>query len=141
LGFGKKNGDGTVLNANDISNLESKNIDDLILLGCNTGLLDYKDTNPAAAFSQIIDGGSVLARDGTVYDMGRQMLLWGHYLYQSQNDGAFYSQLTGIRPTIGIWPVDNEGWVLYNYADGEVNTTCYSNRYTLTIKGLLGLMK
>ena len=41
-------------------------------------------------------------------------VLWGDYLYESQNDDAFYNQLKVSRPKNGIWPVDNEGWVLYN---------------------------
>ena len=58
------------MNTSDISNLENKNIDDLILPGCNAGHLDYKDSNVAAAFLQKINEGSVLASDGTVYNMG-----------------------------------------------------------------------
>jgi len=141
LGFGDENGDGTHLGSKDISNLENKNVDNLILLGCNSGHLDYKNTNPAAAFSKKVNNGSVLASDGTVFNVGRQGLLWRDYLYSSYNDGAFYRQLTGTRQKDGNWPVDNEGWIIYDYVNGVVNTTSFCNRYTLSINGLLNLMK
>ena len=60
-------GNGNSMTTIEISNLKNKNINNLILLGCNTGHLDYSNSNPAATYSKKVNDGSVFASDGTVY--------------------------------------------------------------------------
>lgn len=105
-----------------ISSLGSKNIDKLILLGCNTGHLDYREDNPAALFSQKVNGGRVLASDGTVYTqipaLGWLLGVGGDYSYSSVRDTKFdlYSKTRN-----GSRYHDNEGWFIFQYSNGKVN--------------------
>jgi len=64
LGFGESRAPS--MSTSDISKLENKDIDKLILFGCNAGHLDYQNTNPAASLTRKVNGGLVLASDGTV---------------------------------------------------------------------------
>ena len=96
-----------------IAKLGNKNIDNLILLGCNAGHLDYKYTNVAAAFSKKVNGGCVLASDGTVFAQYPLLLSWGTYSYTSVNDETFYGNCLGPRAHEGNWIPDNEGWIKY----------------------------
>ncbi|WP_330373312.1 RHS repeat-associated core domain-containing protein [Lachnoclostridium phytofermentans] len=133
-------GIGDSLISMDFPNLKSLDVDNLILFGCNVGHLDYSTTNPAAYFSKIVNGGRVLASDGTVYSIGRRMLLWGDYLYKSLNDPSFYSQTTGTRHKNGNWIPKHKGWVIYQYSNNKV-TTSDSLGITLSIKQMLKKMK
>lgn len=107
LGFG--NGSSS-MRAQDIQNLNSQDVKELVLYGCNAGHMDYQNTNPAAQFAQRVNGGQVLASDGTVYSTPS-----GRTDYDSRADDTFNRYLrNGDR--------DNLGWVEYTYENGQVQT-------------------
>ena len=62
-------GDNEILTVGEINNLSYKNVNVLILTGCNSGHYDYVDENVAFAFSKRISG-CVIASDGTVEAIG-----------------------------------------------------------------------
>lgn len=108
LGFGDNSPN--PYTADDIRNLQDKDIDQLILYGCNAGHSDYVGTNPASEFARKVNGAPVLASDGTVYGQ------LSNADYDSRNDNHFRNQLRyGDR--------DNNGWMIYQYMDGEVSVT------------------
>lgn len=98
------------MRAQDIQNLNSQDVKELVLYGCNAGHMDYQNTNPAAQFAQRVNGGQVLASDGTVYSTPS-----GRTDYDSRADDTFNRYLrNGDR--------DNLGWVEYTYENGQVQT-------------------
>lgn len=101
-----------------IQALEDKNMGVLILYGCNAGHADFVGTNPASVFSQKVNGAPVLASDGTVYS-GWTIFNWKDRKYDSRADDTFEDiVLNGM----GI-ERDNDGWLIYQYADGNVSVS------------------
>lgn len=98
----------------DVANLQDKEMDNMILLGCNAGHKDYADTNIANAFASKTDGAPVLASDGTVYS-GLTFFNQTKRSYSSRNDKYFRGYRKGKR--------DNDGWIVYQEENGRVNTT------------------
>lgn len=106
LGFGN----GSSMTARDIQNLNSRDVKELVLYGCNAGHMDYQNTNPAAQFAQRVNGAQVLASDGTVYSSPS-----GRTDYASRADNTFKRYLQNGRR-------DNMGWIEYRYENGQVRT-------------------
>ena len=101
-------GESMWLSSSEISQMNAKNIGNLILLGCNVGHLNYIPTNPAAAFLGIINGGNVMASDGTV--LGKKSI------FESQGDKSYFAWQDGFA--ISTRP--NNGWVIYSQtSDGQ----------------------
>lgn len=113
LGFGESGN--PAFGASDIAALDDKDVEQMILYGCNAGHADYSNSNPAAEFSKKVNGAPVLASDGTVYS-GFSFLNLFKRNYKSEADKHFKDYLQdGER--------DNNGWMVYQYEDGKVNTT------------------
>lgn len=129
LGIG---GENCGMTSADISTLDVKSVDELFLFGCNTGHLDYKETNPAASFSRIVDGAPVLAGDGTVRAY-RENLLFGTFVYQPRNNKSFRQKLNKNFPER-----DNDGWVVYSYENGQINTR-YTNKEKLSVAEMMNI--
>jgi len=106
--YGKNSKD--ELDAYDVQGLGDKDIDSIVLLGCNAGHLDYKDDNMAATFATKYEDTLVVASDGTVkpYDFGLDY--WYESCYDKENvfkDWLLY----GDR--------DNKGWHIYYSIGGN----------------------
>ncbi len=132
IGFGKSNSQS--MSTNQIANLENKPIDNLVLYGCNAGHLDYKYSNVAAVFSQKVNGGKVLASDGTV-GYGSREILWifGKRVYTSKNDKTFKKYVNGnLR--------DNTGFIVYQYNQGNIVTSNGLGK-SFTLEQMLDNMK
>lgn len=130
----KLNFDDDSMYITEISKLENKDINNLIILGCNAGHLDARNDNVAATFSQIVNGGKVLASDGTV-GFGTCEYLWifGNRLYTSETDKSFLRKCYfGERK--------NEGWFIYQYINNNV-TTSESLGKELTLNEMFKKMK
>lgn len=121
--------------SNDITSLENKNIDKLILYGCNAGHLDNVNDNPAANFSKKVNGGLVLASDGTVYG-GTPPILWmlGYSVFTSKGDESFNNQRASGSNR------DNQGWLLYQYQAGSI-VTSGSLGYEFSLTEMIDSMK
>ncbi len=116
-GLYNDNGD-TLISSSDISSLENKKIDKLILYGCNAGHLDHEKDNPAAQFAQKVSGSPVIASDGTVKNGPQRIIgLFGAYAYKSVNNTAFKRQITNGSKR------DNKGWIKYQYTGGKITTS------------------
>lgn len=83
--------DGSFFNTNDVQKLDDKNIDAIILLGCNTGHLDYRYDNMAASFAQKYEYTPIVAADGTVWPDHNGVDI----LYGPKNDKDFQKWLVG----------------------------------------------
>ncbi|QNU65620.1 hypothetical protein EHE19_011875 [Ruminiclostridium herbifermentans] len=101
----------------DISAFDNKNVDKLFLLGCNAGHLDYKDNNVASAFAKKINGGCVIASDGTNHLSWKTNPLGTKYrVYLSKSDIPYKRQL--IKESR-----DNEGWIAYKYVNDKLRVS------------------
>lgn len=114
------NGDSDSIGYSDITSFGNKNVNILYLLGCNAGHLDYLGNNVASAFAKIVNGGRVIASDGTnVISTKKGSFLWNNYnyrLFNSSNDKPFKNQLIkGTR--------DNEGWLVYQYYNNKLRVS------------------
>lgn len=103
------------LSTTDINELIPKEIDFMIMYGCNAGHLSNLNDNPAAAFSKKVSGSTVLASDGTVYAY-RSLWLFGSYIYESRNDDS-YKEYCQAQDR------DNQGWLAYEYQNENVVIT------------------
>lgn len=110
--FGKNN----TISASDIRNLKEKNVEQLLLYGCNAGHLDHSETNPAAEFARKVNGRQVLASDGTVQLDFYAGIAEEPKPYTSRDDKYFRNQLVN-------GPRENVGWVEYRYQDGSIKTS------------------
>ena len=128
----KKDDKNENLYTNQIASLGNKNIDNLILLGCNAGHLDYKYTNVAAAFSKKTNGGYVMASDGTVGDE-----FFGCYL--SADDDTFQDYCNRRRYNEDCTAY-NEGWIIYQNINNKVHIN-NTGLYNISIKQMLNAMK
>lgn len=99
----------------DVQNLQDKEMENLILLGCNAGHEDYND-NMADTFAGKTEGAPVMASDGTVYS-GHTFFNLTKRSYSSKGDDTF-TKLRGDRSDR-----DNAGWVIYQEENGQVTTT------------------
>ena len=99
------------IDAGVISNLEDKSITSLILYGCNAGHLDYATSNPAYHFAQKVNGGVVLAADGTA-----DCFTINYNYYFTRNDPSFKRELVGGKR-------GDQGWIMYNESKGLVTTS------------------
>ena len=101
------------LSTSDIGNLDSKDAENMILLGCNSGNLDYADSNPAAEFARKVNGAPVLASDSTVQSGGTLFNLTKRSYSSVESDS--FRTYSGDR--------DNQGWIVYQERNGQVGTT------------------
>jgi hypothetical protein len=104
------------ISIDEIRRLKYKNIQALILLGCNAGHYDYKYENVAFEFSKKISG-CVLASDGTVYSNTITP-----FLSKPDATWKFYKNLKKSKRIV------NRGWVVY---DGQRIKCTYL--YSITI--------
>ena len=119
LGTGERSYPGWNLSSNDIGNLNQKDLtQNLLILACNAGHLDYKDTNPAAMFAQKVNGALVVASDGPVRPRNSDGF------YQSYYDEEFrqWSDRNGapLRDSVSGWIVyrqNSAGYVTTRVAD------------------------
>ena len=113
--------------------LEGKSfIENVVLLGCNAGHLDYIGDNPASYFAEKING-KVMASDGTMYSdtdkrygadyIGKYP---GHQYWDSVNDSGFKLWIVK-SPSFFHHPYltlrDNAGFVIYQKVNGSIQTT------------------
>ena len=123
------------MSTSDIKQLEDKHIKNLILYGCNAGHYDYKDVNVASIFTEKVNGGKVLAGDGTVYAYRWGLAIAGSYAYRPSNDETFRKYRKSER--------GNMGWLLYKNNKGKVsasplyNETYYQSNKELTLTKIL----
>ena len=110
LGYGENSTD--ILGSTEIYSLDDKEIEALVLYGCNAGHADYIGTNVASEFSKKINGAPVIASDGTVYS-GRTFFNLTKRKYESKNDDVFKSYLINGKRK-------NKGWLLYQFENGKV---------------------
>ena len=107
----------------DIRSLDNKDMDNLILEGCNTGHLDHKNSNVASEFARKVNGAPVLAADGTVYyglsglfGLFGVVLPWTKAWYEPRQDEHFNEWRS---------PGSNrrsKGWVVYRDSNGKITT-------------------
>ena len=98
----------------DIQRLESKDMDNLILEGCNTGHMDHVENNVASEFSRKTNGAPVLAADGTVYLQKGANSWYNH----PKEDSHFRN----YRPKGSKRKAD--GWVVYQEDEnGNITTS------------------
>lgn len=127
LGYGSNSSDN--FGASDIAALNSKDIDKLILYGCNSGHMDYAGTNVPSEFTKVVNNAPVLASDGTVYSSKSILWLFGEMKYSSKADDSFKNLLNnGDR--------DNLGWIVYYLKNGVVETK-ETGEKNMKLKGLL----
>ena len=113
------------LSGDVIQGLDEKDMNILVIYGCNAGNLDYADTNPASEFSKRVNGAPVLASDGTVY-----IFKWWQdpdYNKRISRDDFIYKKSSGDRA--------NKGWIIYQYTDGEVKITMEFGQIIYIYKG------
>lgn len=101
----------------DIQGLDQKDVDALILCGCNAGHTDYAENNVASAFSDKVNGAPVIASDGTVEANGDLFHPYTSIIDSYFTDGinsAMSSAPSGIE-LVQYWfhSVNNNGWVVY----------------------------
>jgi len=101
--YGKNSKD--ELDAYDVQGLGDKDIDTIVLLGCNAGHLDYEDDNMAATFATKYEDTLVVASDGTVepYDYGID------YGYESLDD----DEKKHFKKWLLYGDRENKGWHIY----------------------------
>lgn len=131
------------MSSGNISGLEKKNVDVLFLSGCNAGHKDYKYTNPASQFAMVINGGRVIASDGTDHNPA-PWFGFGAWKYESVNDTDFQRIRNSKNPKSDKdnpkIDRDNEGWLIYQYTNGEI-TISSSLGKNLTLKQMLNKLK
>ena len=103
------------IDSNYVSQLDDKNAENVILLGCNSGHKDHADNNVASAFARKVNGAPVIASDGTVYS-GLTFFNLTDRSYKSKNDKTYRKHRVNSRR-------DNDGWVVYQENNGRVTTT------------------
>jgi len=97
-----------LLDVDDVQNLDDKDIDTIVLTGCNAGHLDYKDDNMAATFATKYEDTFVVASDGTVLSENFGL----DYKFVSFTQKAFKERLRyGDR--------ENKGWHIYYSIGGN----------------------
>ena len=98
----------------DVQNsLQSKDVDQVFLYGCNTAHSDGDGNNIAGAFSKKVSGAPVLASDGTVYHSS------GALNHDSRNDKHWEQW----RDYYGSERENNDGWKIYRQEDGKTVIT------------------
>lgn len=104
---------------------EEKEMCGLISLGCNSGHLDYRETNLASALAQKVCGAPVLASDGTVIFWGFEQGEtigdaddWNKKFCSLADDTFLYYCIEegGYKRTI------NQGWMIYSYISSTIRT-------------------
>lgn len=109
---------GVIATINSVQdNLEKKNMDKLVLLGCNVGSIGTSETNIASQFARKIYGSPVVASDGTVNNGTRELNL-GFVPFKFQSNGS--------------------GWYVYTYHNKEIKVS-NSKGNVLTTEQLLSL--
>ena len=93
--------------------LQDKEMEQLVLYGCNAGHLDYQDRNIAEAFSHRTSGAPVMASDGTVYGMNSDET----YTPRSDEEFQYWADRAGNGGR------SNEGWQIYRQVDGQTVVT------------------
>lgn len=116
------------LTATEIQGLNDKEMDALILYGCNGGHLDYQTVNVAAEFSQKVSGAPTMASDGTVYSQHHN----SPYTYSANNDDEF-------QRWAGESGRSNNGWLIYQFANGDFEVSD-SEGYDLCTEQMLAAM-
>ena len=109
LGFGN----GNSFSRRDAMALQDKEMEQLVLYGCNAGHLDYQDRNIAEAFSHRTSGAPVMASDGTVYGMNSDET----YTPRSDEEFQYWADRAGNGGR------SNEGWQIYRQVDGQTVVT------------------
>lgn len=107
------------MNTGDIRNLQNKDMDNLILEGCNVGHLDHVNENVASEFARKTNGAPVLAADGTVYyGMGwfGIQFPWTKSWYDPRGD-QYYENWRPDGSTR-----ESQGWVVYRDDNGTITT-------------------
>lgn len=110
--------------------VQEKNVDCVVLLGCNVGNIDYPGSNIAANIAKKINGGKVVASDGTVYWAYAGVAFLDSY-YQSIPDDAFIDD--AVNKTR-----ENQGWLVYQYINNRIEIS-ESKGKGFTLKGLFAL--
>ena len=126
LGFGN----GNRFTRRNAMALDEKEMENLILYGCNAGHLDYQQDNIAAAFSRRTNGAPVMASDGTVYGMNSDET------YRPEADDAFRSW----ADRAGNGDRGNEGWQIYRQVDGQTVVTS-TGMYAATVVAMLDTLR
>ncbi|HHV41888.1 MAG TPA: RHS repeat-associated core domain-containing protein, partial [Clostridiaceae bacterium] len=123
-----------------IQKLDSKNIDNLLLLNCNAGHLDHVGNNPASYFADKINGGKVMASDGTLlsgmnqkYNSGK-----GEQYWSSLNDENFELHIPDSKKW-WFFHRNNKGFVIYQN-NGQLTTSNTGNK-KMSIRQMLDIMK
>jgi len=114
-----------------IPSLDKKDINRLVITGCDTGHLDRQSSNIASSFAKMINGGVVVASDGTV----------GSSLYDGINHKTYSSEPEyplGYHSANGS-ARDNVGWVIYQNIFGKVRVTKGFGK-ELTMPGMFSIM-
>lgn len=93
------------------SKVQQKKIERVLFVSCDVGNIDYSTTNIAANIAKKIDGGIVIASDGTVEFSTPGF--GAPYYYKSICDGYFHED--SINHTR-----NNEGWLLYRYENDSI---------------------
>jgi len=114
--------------SNEVNQLVNKDVDLLILYGCNAGHYDHVGTNSASQFCNVINGGYVLAADGTV-SSGLTFFNINDRKYHAVFHAGFLRALVyGYRHTLG--------WMLYQEQNGVVEVLDYYG-HELTVTQML----
>ena len=114
LGSGDRDSNKWSFGVNDIKFLEEKNItQNVLILACYAGHLDYKETNPAALLAKKVNGALVIANDGKVSARTPDGF------YKSEYDPEFDHWIDRAEGA----PRESAGWVVYRNPKAGVHTT------------------
>lgn len=123
-----------------IQKLEIKNIDNLLLMNCNAGHLDHIGNNLTSYFAEKINGGKVMASDGTLlsglnqkYHSGK-----GEQYWSSLNDENFERHIPDSKKW-WFFHRNNKGFIIYQKS-GQLNTSNIGNK-KMSIRQMLDIMK
>lgn len=100
----------------NVAFLQDKDVDNLILLGCNAGHNNHQDDNIASAFAKRVKGAPVIASDGTVYS-GLTLFNLTDKSYHSKGDHSFRKWRDKADPNDKR---GNDGWMVYQEDNGNV---------------------
>ena len=118
------------MSTTDIRRLQNKDMDNLILEGCNTGHMDHVGDNVASEFARKTNGAAVLAADGTVY-YGKGIFPWSKSWYKPKGDQHFRDH----RPEGSKRKAD--GWVVYRADENGNITTDKIGKKKMTVTKML----
>jgi len=115
--------------SNEVKQLVNKDVELLILYGCNAGHYDHIGTNPASQFCDVVNGGYVLAADGAVAPGVSLFNITPRRYYTVYSGGFERALVDGFRLPYG--------WFIYYELNGDMEVINWPHQHGLTIGEML----